>query len=143
EYYRRVLGTNTIILRSTMPSGYVEEEELSITQPGLYFLDTFIKYADQRGFKIESGYQVNRVPSEYSDGFIKLAVHESKPLSEFMKQINKKSDNFYTEMINKAMVVEQIGTQGTTDTGIRLIKDFLAEMRVDTSMVEIDDASGM
>ncbi|TNE73099.1 D-alanyl-D-alanine carboxypeptidase/D-alanyl-D-alanine-endopeptidase [bacterium] len=143
EYYRRVLGTNTIILRSTMPIGYVEEEALSITQPGLYFLDTFIKYAEQRGFSIESGYQVNRVPTDYSEGFIKLAVHESKPLSEFIKQINKKSDNFYTEMLNKAMVVEEIGTQGSTETGIRLIKDFLAEMRVDTSMVEIDDASGM
>lgn len=143
EYYRRILGTNTILLRSTMPINYVEEEELSITQPGLYFLDTFSKYAQQRGLRIQSGYQVHRVVTDYSEDFVELAVHESKPLSDMLKQINQKSDNFYTEMVNKSMAAYHIGSQGTTETGLRMIKEYVAQLNVDTSMVRLADASGM
>ncbi|MEX2436046.1 MAG: D-alanyl-D-alanine carboxypeptidase/D-alanyl-D-alanine-endopeptidase, partial [Balneolaceae bacterium] len=44
ESYRRVLGTNTIILRSTLPQGYYETEPLSVMEPDLYFIDSFSRY---------------------------------------------------------------------------------------------------
>lgn len=144
ESYRRILGTNTILLRSTLPQGYYETEPLTITAPSSYFLDTFRKHLSTMGIEVQGHVSVNSemygVPD---DQLFLIHEHVSVPLSEIIKEINRESNNFYSEMLLKAMAAETFSTQGTTELGLEKLLDYMEYMKFDTSSISIRDASGM
>lgn len=144
ESYRRVLGTNTIILRSTLPQGYYETEPLSILEPAYYFMDTFKRYLEDRGIDVTGQIFIDHSYEFYrEDGIQILNEHESQPLHELVKWMNRESDNFYTEMFLKKIAAEVYNVQGTTELGLELLKRYMDEMDFDTSDVSLKDASGM
>lgn len=144
ESYRRVLGTNTIILRSTLPRGYYETEPLSVMDPSLFFIDTFRRYLEQSGISVEGQL---RIDSDYytwnTDEFELLHTHRSVPLKEMVRVLNRESDNFITEMLAKRAAVEVYDVQGSTDLGLNVIRDFMHTTGFDTLNVNLRDASGM
>jgi D-alanyl-D-alanine carboxypeptidase/D-alanyl-D-alanine-endopeptidase (penicillin-binding protein 4) len=142
EFYRRMPGSNEIILGSSLPQGYLEKESLSVNNAAAFFLHSFDSYLNNNG--ITTG-KINRVDTQqlteqYSDT---LAVHKSKPLYELIEWTNKESDNFYTEMMVKTLAAEKGFIPSTYESGINLIKTFLSKMDIDTAKVEMKDASGM
>ncbi len=145
ESYRRVLGTNTILLRSKLPEGYLETESLAVDNPDLYFVDTFKKYLAINGFHWNGNILNDDQPHDWSDTtkYQLLADHYSRPLKDLLPQINKDSNNFYTEMMLKAAAAKKYDTQGTTDLGIQLVKEFVDSMGVDSSHVVMTDGSGL
>lgn len=144
EYYRRILGTNTILLRSKLPENYLEKESLSILNAPRFFLDTFKKYLDDGNIDLNGRLIVDNQDINWSsEEYKKLVSHESKPLRTLLKRINKKSDNFYTEMMLKAISAEHFDAAGSTELGLSLMQDFAGEMGMDTTNLEISDGSGM
>lgn len=144
EYYQRLLGTNTIILGSTLPQGYVEKEELSITNPPLYFLDTFKKYLEDGGIKVSGRLLIDSNSQNWSSSAYKLlGYHESEPLGKLLEQLNKDSNNFYAEMLLKTAAAEHYNTQGTTELGISLMKSFCSSIGINIADVSFSDGSGM
>lgn len=144
EYYRRMLGTNTIILRSKLPKGYYETESLSVANPTRYFLDTFSQYLEDSGIEVRGSLGIDQQTQEWStDQYHKLFEHQSQPVATLIKQINKESDNFFTEMMLKTMAAEVYDTRGSTDLGVRQVKAFADSMGMDTSTVVMSDGSGM
>lgn len=144
EYYQRLLGTNTIILGSTLPQGYVEKEELSISNPPLYFLDTIKKYFEDGGIEVKGHLIVESNVHDWDAASHKqLGVHESHPLSDLLEQLNKESSNFYAEMLLKTAAAEHFNTQGSTELGISLMESFAATVGINTSDLSISDGSGM
>lgn len=141
EYYHRPSGINQITLRSSLPQFYEEDESLSISNPALFFVDTFKKYAASQGFTISGDVKTTREkPSKESQV---LAEHISKPLSAFCNRINKESDNFYAEMLYKATSYHKNKTLGTTADAVQLAKIFANEIRLDTTNMNLVDGSGM
>lgn len=144
ESYRRVLGTNTIILRSTLPQGYYETEPLSILEPAYYFMDSFKRYLAERGVEVTGQIFIDNNYEFYSENGIQLLdEHQSEPLHELIQWMNRESDNFYTEMFLKKAVTEVYGVQGSTDLGLEMLKSYMQEMSFDTTHVSLKDASGM
>jgi len=145
EYYKRFSGTNTILLRSSLPQNYLEEESLSIYYPALFFADTFVKYAQLNGIEVKNGAETSRNDIEFNkqNGFTELAFHYSKPFKDLAVRINKESDNFYTEMLVKAAAVKVYGIQGQTEAGVQIIKDKAAYFKTDTTTISLIDGSGM
>lgn len=141
EYYHRPTGTNTITLRSSLPQFYEEDESLSISNPALFFVDTFKKYAALQGFIISG--EVKTSQEKPSTQTQVLAEHISKPLSEMCKRINKESDNFYAEMLFKAASYNKNKTLGTTEDAVQLAKKFANEIQLDTTNIQMVDGSGM
>lgn len=144
EYYRRRPGSNTIILRSKLPEGYLEKESLSVYNAPLYFVDTFRTFLEMEGVMMPSK---TAVVAEFlpfsSDDLEELAVHESHPLSVYISQMNKESDNFYAEMLLKSMSAYTQQLPGSYEKGVQRVKWFLSTLGVDTLLVEMRDASGM
>ena len=100
EYYERLSGTNTILLKSTLPKGYVEKEALSIANPPLYFVDTFKKYLQDGGIEVNGHLMIDSNRHNWEQGrYTHLGVHESPPLETLLKELNKESNNFYAEMV--------------------------------------------
>lgn len=144
EFYRRLLGTNTIVLGSKLPKGYYEEESLSILNAPLFFMDTFKKYLEDTGIDITGQIIIdNQLRDWNSNRFQVLVQHNSKPLSTLLHEINTESSNFYTEMMLKTAAAEKYDTQGSTDLGISLVKEFAHSMGMDTTDIEMSDGSGM
>lgn len=144
ESYRRVLGTNTIILRSTLPQGYYETEPLSVLEPAYYFMDTFKRYLEKRGIEVTGQIFIDRNYEFYNEnGMQLLDEHQSEPLYELIQWMNRESDNFYTEMFLKKVASEVYNVQGTTELGLEIIKSYMHDMSFDTTQVSLKDASGM
>lgn len=144
ESYRRILGTNTIILRSTLPRGYYETEPLSVMSPSLFFIDTFKRYLETGGLRVRGQLLIDKDYYNWNeDNLIELDTHESPPLREMITWLNRESDNFFTEMITKTLAAEVYETQGSTELGLQAIKEFMHSVGFDTLNVSLRDASGM
>lgn len=144
EYYRRVMGTNKIILRSTLPKNYVETESLSIFDASRFFLDTFQKYLQGGGISI-SGRKImdHQLQDWEDDQYVVLSDHRSVDLPKFLQQVNKKSDNFYAEMLLKTAAAEHYQVPGSTELGLSLMEDFADSLGINTTNLEVSDGSGM
>ncbi|MFY0682917.1 MAG: D-alanyl-D-alanine carboxypeptidase/D-alanyl-D-alanine-endopeptidase [Balneola sp.] len=144
EEYRKGLGLNSIYLGSKLPQGYKEEESLAISNAERYFLISFDTYLNNNGIRTNSKFELqeNDIP-DYWTYYDVLASHSSKPLSELVKWANKESDNFYTEMIVKTLAAEEQGIPGTFENGIKEVRNFLGEQGLDTTLVKMNDGSGL
>lgn len=144
ESYRRVLGTNTIILRSKLPQGYYETEPLSVLEPAYFFMDTFKRYLQERGIEVTGQIFIDRNYHFTSQNGIQLLdEHQSEPLHELIQWMNRESDNFYTEMFLKKVAAEVYDVQGSTELGLEMMKSYMHDMSFDTTQVSLKDASGM
>lgn len=144
ESYRRELGSNTIYLRSTLPVGHYETEPLSIHNPSLYFIDTFKRYLQLMGIRVEGQLLVSDEPMDWDNGSLtEIDRHSSKPLHTMVNHLNRESDNHYAEMLLKTMVAEKFGIPGSTELGLEMVKEFMNDHGFDTTAVELRDASGM
>lgn len=144
EFYRREPGTNRIILRSKVPRNYVEKESLAVFNATMFFVDTFKKYLEGGGITVTGSPLTDNRPQDWSGGlFTKLAEHRSVPLKRLLAQVNKESNNFYVEMLLKTAAAERYNTAGSTELGLSIIRDFAHSLNIDTTAIEMQDASGM
>ncbi|MDX1919903.1 MAG: D-alanyl-D-alanine carboxypeptidase/D-alanyl-D-alanine-endopeptidase [Candidatus Caenarcaniphilales bacterium] len=145
ESYERELGTNTIVLRSSMPSGYTEGESITVKDPTAFFADSLKKFMESEGITLKGKVLQEHTFPDFSEanGFKLLASHESVPVSELLKEVNKNSNNFYIEMLLKAAAAHQMQSPGSTKLGILLIENFLKKQEIEASKIHLKDASGL
>lgn len=144
EYYRRGMGTNKIVLRSTLPKNYVETESLSILDASRFFLDTFKKYLRDGDITLTGRQIVDHQSQEWNeDKYTILSDHRSVALPKLLQQVNKESDNFYIEMLLKTAAAEHFESPGSTELGVQLMNDYADSIGLDTVKMEIRDGSGM
>jgi len=126
ESYRRVLGSNTIVLASRLPQGHVETESLTIADPALFFVDTLKKRLASRGVAVRGKVRTERRGRSFDwagRGVALLAVHRSPPLSRLLTAVNKRSSNLYAEMMLKTVAAERSGASGSTWLGIQALEE--------------------
>ncbi|MCK5086114.1 MAG: D-alanyl-D-alanine carboxypeptidase/D-alanyl-D-alanine-endopeptidase, partial [Melioribacteraceae bacterium] len=63
-------------------------------------------------------------------------------LKDIVYIINKRSDNLYTEMMLKAIALNQTG-EGSTDKGTEEVEEFLKENNINTDGLLLGDGSGL
>lgn len=144
EYYKRMPGSNTVRLASTMPVGYIEKEDLTVDEPALFAIDTFKRLLNEQGIAVEGGIAMEHTTRNFENGnYHLIARHTSPTMKELVEHINKASDNFYTEMMLKEVGSVVLGGQGTTKKGLQAMRTFLAEVGVDTNLVVHSDGSGL
>jgi len=142
EYYRRDLGTNRIVLASSLPKGYEEKESLAIDNPLFFFLDSFTSYLNTNGVRVREVFGKNKRTIVW-DSLEVLATHSSEPLEKLLQWANKESDNFYTEMLMKTLSAEKKQIPGNFEDGVETVREFIFSIGVDTSFVTMKDGSGM
>ncbi|WP_421774338.1 D-alanyl-D-alanine carboxypeptidase/D-alanyl-D-alanine endopeptidase [Gracilimonas sp.] len=142
EYYRREMGGNRIVLGSTLPKDYYEDESLSIDNPPMFFLDSFKDYLNDNGIRVDGPIVVSDQAFDYDTTNV-LAQHNSKPLSELINWINKESDNFYTEMILKTLSARTGQQPGSFEHGVKQVRKFAASIGLDTTYIQMNDGSGL
>lgn len=144
ESYRRMPGSNVVTLGSRLPQGYVETEALTVSNPTMYFLDTFVKFLTYEGFGMDVRFHEDPFPRGWEHADYKLlASHESQPLSELLQKVNKDSDNLYAEMMLKTLAHHRKGGAGSIRTGEIAANQRFSIMKLDTNYVSFRDGSGL
>lgn len=141
EYYYRMPGTNTILLRSEIPINYVEKEDLSVQSGNRFFLYVMKQVLEKKYHSVLG--EVRVLDKAYPIGADTLFALQGDQWLSYIHQINKKSNNFYTEMLIRHAVWKQTGEGASFESGINFITSSLVEAGIDTSRIKITDASGM
>ncbi len=72
-----------------------------------------------------------------------LAQHLSPPISDIVKNTNKISDNLSAEVLLKLIGAKEYGEPGTAKKGLRVIKEMLQAVGIDSTSYRIVDGSGV
>jgi D-alanyl-D-alanine carboxypeptidase/D-alanyl-D-alanine-endopeptidase (penicillin-binding protein 4) len=73
----------------------------------------------------------------------RLVVHRSARLGVLVQQLGKESDNFYAEMLLKALGAETKGEPATSEAGAAAVRDWLVTVGATSSTTRITNGSGL
>ena len=136
----RELGTNTIYLNGSVSSRYRGTMLMPIDNPTRFALHAFAEALREEGIAVDAQLvdvdDLDRAPSY--DGEEPLFTHVSPPLSEIVRRINQRSDNFWAEQLFRTL-----SEDGSTRGGARRVLAFLDAAGVETEGLSIRDGSGL
>jgi len=138
-------GTNVITVSGWVPADYTYlESYITVHEPSLYTASAFAGILKSNGINLEGKVRLIDLSTERNkkEDYNLLCSHKSPPLPEIIAYVNKYSDNLTAEILLKTIggVVYDLGT---SENGGRAIKDFLGQIKADTSGLIIADGSGL
>lgn len=138
-------GENAISIIGTIDRGATGvHEQLSVENSPLYTGTLFREILEYRGFAITGGTMTAAELDDkidYND-VETLVTYKSPPMSEIIKVVNKKSQNFYSEQIFRTIGKEETG-KGDWESGIIAVKKYLSSLGIETDAISIHDGSGL
>lgn len=130
--------SNIITVEGEMARRQREDSaEVSIWQPERYALYVIAERMQSYGITV-SEIAIDTIPHTA----IELA-RTSHRLDSVVTYLNKESDNLSGEALIKILGAEFKGTPGSAAAGASVIKEYLAELGIDTTWLRIVDGSGL
>lgn len=153
EEYQRIMGTNTIHVRTLVHPNGVEEESLTVSDPTLYFTHVLRTVLQREGISVEgkpADLDAVGLSPNYGDASIRrVASYRSPPLSQIVRTLNKESKNLYAEQILRTLAAENPPETdedldpASSPLGVKAVRNTLARAEVDTGRVQLVDGSGL
>jgi len=112
---------------------------LNITDPAQYSVKVFRKNLQQAGLEVSGEVLKGKVPEDA----ILLVEHESEPLSEIIRGLNKFSNNFMAEQVLKTLGAEVVSSPGSTDKGLRVVREYMKTLGYFPHQYSALDGSGL
>jgi len=119
-------------------SGDEEPQGLNVFRPDLYFLTLFKETLERKGIKVEGKLDNFWLP--YGAIYLRTL---SRPLSEVIEPLNKKSDNLCAEMVLYAMAEKYYGKPASAKNGISVINNFITLIGMNPEKYRLVDGSGL
>ena len=119
-------------------TGDEEPQSLNVFRPDLYFLTLFKETLERKGIKIEGRLDNFWLP--YDAIYLRTV---SRPLSEIVIPLNKRSINLYAEMILYAMAEKYYGKPAAAKNGIKVINNFISLIGMSPEKYRLVDGSGL
>lgn len=141
----RTPGTESAVIFGTIKADAdTIEEWITVDNPTKYTLAAFQYTLNQNGINARSISDIDELPLQKPDyEHCRLLVnHESIPLAEIIRTINKVSQNFYAEQLQKTLGVE-IFEEGSSKKGIEAEKEWFARIGLRPEDIFIVDGSGL
>jgi D-alanyl-D-alanine carboxypeptidase/D-alanyl-D-alanine-endopeptidase (penicillin-binding protein 4) len=136
----RDLGTNVVRLAGTHPIGSEPEElDVALEDPARYAATAFVEALEARGVRVALG--AASTSDALPAGARVLAAHDSPPLAEVVREINKESQNLYTEMLLR-LLGARVKADGSVAAGREVVADFLRRQRIGDGAL-LRDGSGL
>jgi D-alanyl-D-alanine carboxypeptidase/D-alanyl-D-alanine-endopeptidase (penicillin-binding protein 4) len=134
-------GSNVIKLSGTHPLGDKPwQGSVALEDPARYAASVFAEVLEGAGIRLEGEIATSSEP--LPEGLRVLAAHDSPPLAEIVKAINKPSQNLHTELLLRLLAARVKG-EGSVAAGHEALKDFLRRIGVSPEPGELQDASGL
>jgi D-alanyl-D-alanine carboxypeptidase/D-alanyl-D-alanine-endopeptidase (penicillin-binding protein 4) len=136
----RDLGSSRIRLSGTIPIGDSWEGRPALEDPARYAITVFREVLETRGIRVMGDVATTSEP--LPAGVRTLAAHDSPPLAEILKVVNKESQNLHTEMLLRLVGLKARG-EGSVVAGHDAARDFLGRIGVKTETWGLQDGSGL
>ncbi len=118
-------------------------ESITVENPPYYFLQVLKEVLQQNGIKIEGRLRVlGRAVNSPEDSLQLLFTHQSPPLADIIKTVNKPSHNFYAEQLLKTLGAT-FKENGTFKAGCSVVREFLNSIGVPDQYFVNVDGSGL
>lgn len=133
-------GGETILVSGTIPlrSGN-QKFYRSIENPALHAGATIRYFLEQKGIKIGGKVREGKVPQTAKE----ILRFESKPLSEIVMEMNKRSNNFIAEQILKHVGAVKFGPPASTAKGSKAAAEYMASIGIPKGEVILENGSGL
>lgn len=151
--FRRDLKSNKIVAAGNIQlNGKPYKEYVTVDNPTLYSTMAFKSLLDSVGIKVRGEAKdiddIKEQPSPeeeyifYDVNCKKITEITSPAMPELIKVVNKKSHNFYADMLLKTLGKEFRGT-GSIENGREVIEKFLSKIGIDPVNFYMYDGSGL
>jgi D-alanyl-D-alanine carboxypeptidase/D-alanyl-D-alanine-endopeptidase (penicillin-binding protein 4) len=127
-------------LSGTIPIGDSWEGRPALEDPARYATTVFREVLEARGIRVMGDVATTSEP--LPAGVRTLAAHDSPPLAEILKVVNKESQNLHTEMLLRLVGLKARG-EGSVVAGHDAVRDFLGRIGVKTETWGLQDGSGL
>ncbi|MCK4265575.1 D-alanyl-D-alanine carboxypeptidase/D-alanyl-D-alanine-endopeptidase [Candidatus Babeliales bacterium] len=133
--------TNNIYIGGTVSKEQgIVKERISLKNPPKYAGLLLKKALDSYGIKITGNVLVKKHSNEFLQ---EVAFVESPPLPEIIKQINKISDNLYSELLFNSLGRNSSEIKGTdAEKATLVINKFLQNFEINSNSIKLTDGSG-
>lgn len=137
----RAPGSNLIRLSGTHPAGTQPETlAVALEDPALFATTVFAEVLEGKGISIAGPLGTSSEP--LPAGARVLAAHDSQPLGELVKAVNKPSQNLHAELLLRLLGARVKGV-GSALAGQEAVRDFLDRLRVRSESWALQDGSGL
>jgi len=137
----RELGTNAIRLSGTQPIGAESEKlEVALEDPARFATSVLAELLETRGIQVSGGVATSSAP--LPAGVRELAAHDSPPLAEIVKGVNKPSNNLHAEMLRRLLGARVKG-EGSLAASLETVRDFATRVGAPGLASSLRDGSGL
>ncbi len=132
-------GTNAVTLSGTVPLGGEWTGELAVADPARHAAAAFSAALAARGIRVALPAVSSREPLPAAARV--LASHESPPLAELVRAVNKESQNLHAEMLLRALGAQR--GEGSEAKGHEAVLALLDRLGVPHDGWRMTDGSGL
>lgn len=137
----RASGSNEVRLSGTYPIGATPWAGFAaLEDPALYAATVFGEVLAARGIVVAGPVETSSQPLPVAVRV--LAAHDSPPLLEILKAVNKTSQNLHAEMMLRLLGARRRGV-GSAEAGREAVGEFLRRVGVEPSAWAMQDGSGL
>jgi len=143
-YLTRPRLENKILIRNEFPVNKPKiTRSISVEDPARFFIHVLREVLVDKGIDVSGDLKIVKIPGQidYSDHSL-VFTHQSPPLSEITKVINKRSQNLYTEQLLVTIAAEY-GKYASAAEGIEVVNSTLARMGISKNEFSMRDGSGL
>lgn len=146
RYYDRAMHSRVVKIEGGVDLGVKRRADYaSVDNPTRYFATVFTELLERAGVEVVEG------PADIDDfedktvfkrGRRRIVSYQSPPMSELIRVINKRSQNFYAEQVLRTIGLKAKGVGGYK-AGCQAVKEFLRKHGIDTGSFNMEDGSGL
>jgi D-alanyl-D-alanine carboxypeptidase/D-alanyl-D-alanine-endopeptidase (penicillin-binding protein 4) len=141
-FIHNVPGSYRPVLRGSVPAGAREFViKGALPEPALFAAQAFASYLKKSGVRVLGQARLSDGPVPVDEAKV-LARTESVPLREIVRVTNKRSFNFYAEMLSRAIALRQ-GRPGSVEGAGAAVNAFLRSAGIPAEAVRLADACGL
>lgn len=127
--YLREDKSNTIVAKGTVPAKGEDYDSAAIYNPTAFFVNVFDDVLREKGVKIQGSPRdidtlSDEKKAELRQRLRTVSFFVSPPLSEIVKVVNRRSQNFYAEQLLRTLGAEVKG-EGSFEAGVEAVEEFL------------------
>lgn len=142
----RAPGRTSVSIRGRVPVGSAPViRTTTIENPSQFFIEGFRLALARRGIRVRDGaWDIDEITDAARLAARRpLARHLSAPLSSLVGYAMKVSQNYYGEMLLKAVGRGADATPGSTERGRAAVREVLGEWNISTDALVLHDGSGL
>jgi len=133
-------GGGGLVVTGNIPSRLREVSvRKEVGEPAIYAGTAILEALEQAGFVARSSVSRGNVPP----GRMLIFTHDSKPLSEIVIGLGKRSNNFIAEQIFLALGARRGGAPGNEIKGREALAEYLSFLGIPGDSYVIDNGSGL